>query len=134
MDDVREKLENKIKLLKEARFKLLRLHKLLIDIERESFERANGAVSSGQFLQILLNDANFSWLRKFSTFIVGIDETLDLSDGYTEAMIDKLLSGTNELLRFNEEENNEFGRKFGDSIRNNSEVREKYEELKNLLA
>lgn len=60
--------------LKEIRLGLLRLHKALIDAERGEAERRNGPVSSGQFLQMLIQDESFAWLRPFSELIVQMDE------------------------------------------------------------
>ena len=127
-----ETFEDKVNLLKETRFRLLKLHKLLIDIERQVYERKNGQVSSGQFLQLLLNDANFSWLRKFSTLIVEIDEMFDLNDGFTEEMIDKHFSQLEKLLVF-ESPDNEFNAKYQSLSQSNSEVSEKHCELEKLL-
>ncbi|HEX2191548.1 MAG TPA: hypothetical protein VHG51_21730 [Longimicrobiaceae bacterium] len=62
--------------LKEVRRGLLRLHKALIDSERAAVERESGPMSSGQFLQALIQDPRFAWLRPFSGLIVEIDETL----------------------------------------------------------
>ncbi|HSK70790.1 MAG TPA: hypothetical protein VK892_03775, partial [Pyrinomonadaceae bacterium] len=55
----------RIELLRTARLELLRLHKNLVDYEREIYERENGRVSSGSFLQLLLNEKRFNWLRVF---------------------------------------------------------------------
>ncbi|HYW07781.1 MAG TPA: hypothetical protein VE913_12555 [Longimicrobium sp.] len=60
--------------LKEVRLGLLRLHKSLIDSERGEMERRNGAMSNGQFLQVLINDEAFAWLRPYSELIVRMDE------------------------------------------------------------
>ena len=62
--------------LKEVRRGLLRLHKALIDAERAAFERGHGAMTNGQFLQALIQDPFFAWLRPFSGLIVEIDEVL----------------------------------------------------------
>ena len=62
--------------LVEVRRGLLRLHKLLIDSERATFERGHGAMSNGQFLQALIQDPYFEWLRPFTGLIVEIDELL----------------------------------------------------------
>ncbi|CAN5541780.1 hypothetical protein BH18ACI1_BH18ACI1_01830 [soil metagenome] len=125
--------ENKIILLKEARLQLLKLHKLLVDIERENYEKGNGQITSGQFLNLLLNEKNFAWLRKFSTLIVEIDEMLDLSDGYTESMIEKQFSQMRNLLDLKNADQN-FKTKYQRVLQNNSEVTGKHGELKNLLA
>jgi len=61
----------------ELRLILLNLHKALLDSERTSYEIAHGAVASpAAFLQLLINDPSFQWLRPITTLIVQIDETL----------------------------------------------------------
>ncbi len=60
--------------LKEVRMGLLRLHKALIDAERAEVERRNGPMSNGHFLQMLIQDEGFAWLRPFSELIVQMDE------------------------------------------------------------
>jgi len=66
-------MEN-VELLKKSRNHLLSLHKSLVDFERARYEAFNGTVTSGQFLNVLLEDESLSWLRRFSTFIVDVDE------------------------------------------------------------
>ena len=104
-----------------------------MDIERENYEKDNGKITGGQFLHLLVNDANFSWLRKFSTLIVEIDEMLDLDDGYTENMIEKQFSQMRNLLGL-EIADEDFKTKYRNVLQNNSEVAGKHSELKNLLA
>ena len=60
--------------LKDVRLGLLRLHKALIDAERAGVERRDGAMSNGQFLQMLIQDERLAWLRPFSELIVQMDE------------------------------------------------------------
>ncbi len=63
--------------LKELRDSLLTLHKALLDSERTSYELVHGQVaSSAAFLQLLINDNWFSWLRSITTLLVQIDESL----------------------------------------------------------
>jgi len=63
--------------LVELRLILLNLHKALLDSERTSYEISHGAVASpSAFLQLLINDPSFQWLRPITTLIVQIDETL----------------------------------------------------------
>jgi hypothetical protein len=70
--------------LKELRHGLLRLHKLLLDLERRDFERARGRIShSYEFLQLVLKDPWFDWLHRLSELIVQIDEALDTRDSET---------------------------------------------------
>ncbi len=130
---VTDKIHSRILLLKESRLKLIRLHKLLVDIERENFEHLNGKVSSGHYLNLLVNDSNFEWLRKFSTLIVEIDEMLDLDDGYTINMIDKHFSQMRDLLD-TKTKDEEFNKKFENILLVNSEVAEKHKEIVKLIS
>jgi len=128
-----EEFETKVTLLKTTRLQLLQLHKLLVDIERENYENENGQITSGQFLNLLVNDENFSWLRKFSILIVEIDEMLDLDDGYTEQMIEKQFSQMRNLLDLANSDD-DFKTKYQNTLQSNSEVAGKHGELKKLLA
>lgn len=62
--------------LREIRRGLFRLHKTLIDSERAVFERGSGPLAPGSFLQLLIHDPFFAWLRPFSSLIVEMDEVL----------------------------------------------------------
>jgi len=54
---------------------LLRLHKALLDDERVSYERVHGRIASnGEFLQLVLGHAWFSWLRPLSQLVAKFDE------------------------------------------------------------
>lgn len=67
--------------LKVLRKGLLQLHKMLLDLERVGYERANGPIgNSYEFLQLALKDPWFDWLHRLSELIVQIDETLDIRD------------------------------------------------------
>ena len=56
---------------------LLALHKALLDSERTAYEPSHGPVASpGAFLQLVINDPWFAWLRPVTSLIVQIDETL----------------------------------------------------------
>ena len=62
--------------LRQVRMGLLRLHKALIDSERTVFEEERGRLTSSAFLQALMEDDFFGWLRPYSGLIVEIDEAL----------------------------------------------------------
>jgi len=133
MKTATDTINSKIFLLKESRLKLLRLHKLLVDTERKNFENRNGKISSGQFLNLLINDPNFEWLRRFSTLIVEIDEMLDLDDGYTIEMIDKYLRQIRALLD-SKTEDEDFNGKFMNYLEVDSEAAEKQKEILKLIS
>lgn len=126
-------LSEKTALLKDARLKLLQLHKLFVDEERNRFENQNGKVSSGQFLNLLVNDESFQWLRKFSTLIVEIDEMFDLDDGFTEDMMDGQLSQIENLILLDPSLDKEFADKYQRFMQENTEIAVKHAELKQLL-
>ncbi len=62
--------------LTQVRRTLLGLHKALIEGERSDYEKAHGAVSAGEMLQLLLGDDRFSWLHPISALIVRVDELI----------------------------------------------------------
>jgi hypothetical protein len=63
--------------LTKVRTALLRLHKALLDFEREGYERARGKIgNSYEFLQLVMSDPWFAWLRQLSELIVEMDELL----------------------------------------------------------
>src|SRR6185295_4772520 len=83
---------------------LLRLHKALLDDERVSYERVHGRISSnGAFLQLVLEDAWFTWLRPLSQVMAKLDElgeADELPDGLDTAT---LLASIRALLTPSEE-------------------------------
>lgn len=95
---------------RELRLGLLRLHKTLLDAERESYERVYGQVTGGELLQLVISDEHFAWLHAFSELIVRIDEMLDAEEPTAEDA-QSLLSQARLLLRPSEE-GDEFERKY----------------------
>src|SRR5258708_32608208 len=91
-------------ILKESRNLLLKLHKSLVDHERSTYEAFNGKTSNTDFLNLLLNDPDFEWLRRFSTLIVDIDEMFAQKDGFTSESVDAHLGRVRELLAMNGED------------------------------
>jgi hypothetical protein len=84
--------EFEIGLLRDLRLKLLRLHKILLDIERSDYEKMFGSVNSGQLLQLVINGSQFAWLRMISALVVEMDETLDGLNGESPATSEELNS------------------------------------------
>ena len=63
---------------KEARLGLLRLHKALLENEKDNYEAANGKIkTTGEYYNLVVNDPQFAWLRQMSGVIVEIDEALN---------------------------------------------------------
>lgn len=78
---------------------LLRWHKKLLDSERTAYERDVARISStGQYLQLVLEDPWFAWLREISQFIVIVDETLAQKEPATPADAARLIAKARDLL------------------------------------
>jgi len=87
------------RLLADLRNGLLKLHKSLLDSERERYERDIERVnSSGQLLSLVLHDPFFAWLHELSELIVLIDETVDADAPATAAEAGRLLAQARTLL------------------------------------
>jgi hypothetical protein len=89
-------------ILRTARNILLKLHKSMVDLEREMHEGIHGKLNSTEFLNLLLEDEDFAWLRAFSMLIVEIDEMFDLKDDVSQEMIDANLKKVKELVEMTE--------------------------------
>jgi hypothetical protein len=85
---------------------LLRLHKCLLDSERAAYERdIERITTTGQYLNLVLSDPWFAWLRELSQFIVVIDEALALEEPVTSADAARLVAQARELVTPDEEGN-----------------------------
>lgn len=60
--------------MNELRRRLLDLHKALVDVERDSYERSRGRMADGEFLKALIEDPAFAWLAPLTALIVRLDE------------------------------------------------------------
>ena len=60
--------------MNELRRRILELHKALVDVEREGYERARGRMTDGEFLKALIDDPAFAWLAPLTALIVRLDE------------------------------------------------------------
>ena len=78
---------------------LLRWHKSLLDSERAAYERDVARINStGQYLQLVLDDPWFAWLREISQFTVIVDETLAQKEPATAADAARLIATARQLL------------------------------------
>ena len=102
--------EAQITLLRDLRGRLLHLHKTLLEMEHLDFENMFGRVTTGELLQLVINHAQFGWLRMISTLVVEIDEMLDGEEPATLNDFENLISQTR--LLFTSPENEEFNTKY----------------------
>lgn len=77
---------------------LLHLHKTLLDIEKASYEQQHGSLTSGQLLKLVIEDAQFAWLRTLSELIVRMDELLDEKNPEASNQAAELLDEASKLL------------------------------------
>lgn len=101
---------------------LLRLHKSLLDDERVSYERVHGRIPSNEaFLQLVLGDAGFAWLRPLSQLMVRFDELMEEDEESARTEIIDLLTSARTLLTPTEEGDG-FGRQYHDSLQRGPDV------------
>lgn len=95
---------------------LLKLHRALMDSERELYDRDIARItSSSQLLGLLLEDPQFAWLRELSQLVVLIDETLEWEEPATAADAEKLIAQARALLS-PAEQGAGFGRRYFDAM------------------
>lgn len=112
---------------------LLGLHKALIIAEQLTYERINGRVAStGQLLQLVLNDPWFTWLHPLSQLVIRVDELLDADSDLTSAEVDELVLEVRRLIRPSEEGDG-FERSYYEALQRAPDVIFAHVEVKKLL-
>lgn len=101
---------------------LLRLHKALLDDERVSYERVHGRIpSNGAFLQLVLEDAWFAWLRPQSQVMAKLDE-LGEEDKSPEGPNTATFIASIRTLLTPSEEGTGFGRHYYEALQREPDV------------
>jgi len=119
--------------LTKVRTVMLRVHKTLLDFEREGYERAHGKINNSyEFLQLVMGDAWFAWLRQLSELIVEMDEMLAAKESPNESTAVALIQQAN-LLLTPSEAGGEFQKKYFAAIQQSPEVVLAHSEFANLL-
>ena len=91
---------------------LLHLHKCLLDSERAAYERDIARITTtGQYLNLVLSDPWFAWLRDLSQFIVVVDEALADKEPVTPEDATRLVARARELVS-PDEDGNGFRRRY----------------------
>ena len=105
-----------------VRTALLRLHKTLLDYEREAYEREHEKIANSyQLLNLVMSDPWFAWLRQLSELIVEMDELLAAKDAPQENTGLALIRQA-ELLLTPAEAGSEFQRKYFAAMQQSPEV------------
>ena len=108
--------------LKDLSKAFLRLHKVLLDGAKAEYEAKNGPIAGvNQYLQLVLDDAHFAWLRKMSSLIALIDEAVSVRRPASEQEANALFNEAKILLTF-EDEDEDFNDKFQAALQKNSDA------------
>jgi hypothetical protein len=123
--------EATVKHLLELRRSLLHLHKTLLDMERADFERLFGKLTSGELLQLVINHAQFAWLRLISALVVQIDEMLSAEEPATVHDVRNVL--TQARLLFSSSADDAFREKYQAALQREPAVVMAHSEVTDLL-
>ena len=119
--------------LTKVRTVLLRLHKTLLDFEREGYEREHGKIgNSYEFLDLVMKDKWFAWLRQLSELIVEMDELLAAKETPNEERGVALIQQARILLT-PAETGSEFQKKYFAAMQQSPEVVVAHSEFANVL-
>jgi hypothetical protein len=121
--------------LTELRQILLTLHKALLDSERTAYEIRHGTIGSpAAFLQLLIHDPSFQWLRPITTLIVQIDETLAAKKPPASARhFEQLITDMRALLSPSREEA-DFWRRYFAAVQRDPAVAVLHEQMEKIFS
>ncbi|KAF0245364.1 MAG: hypothetical protein FD180_1679 [Planctomycetota bacterium] len=104
-----------------VRLRILDLHRALLAVEREDYERLHGRVTGTAFLQALTGDPAFAWLRPLTSLIVTLDEMLEAAADLAESDRVDGIAHIRALLA-PDENGNEFQRRYADALQQSPHV------------
>jgi hypothetical protein len=108
--------------LVDVRTVLLRVHKALLDFERLGYERARGKIATSyEFLNLVMSDPWFAWLRQLSELVVEMDELLAAKETPNENTGAALIQQAR-LLLTPSEGGSEFQKKYFAAVQQSPEV------------
>src|SRR5690348_9517560 len=108
--------------LRQLRNALLKLHKTLVDSERDTYEKTFGKIpSANHLLKLLTTDPWFAWLHPLSLLVVSMDEALDEKEPLTADKVDALVKESSALLVASENSEG-FGRHYFDALQRDPDV------------
>jgi hypothetical protein len=112
---------------------LLRLHKALLDGERAVYERIHGPIASnGVYLQLVLGDPAFAWLRHLSKLMAELDDLADANEASASGKIPDLTASLRTLLR-PVEGDDAFGGRYYEALQRDPDVVLAHAAVTNLL-
>jgi len=99
-----------------------------------TYERINGRVeSTGQLLQLVLNDPWFTWLHPVSQLVVRIDDLLEEGSELSPVEVEHFLIEARSLIRPSEEGDG-FERSYYEALQRDPDVIFAHVEVKKLLS
>ena len=108
--------------LRDVSHSLLRLHKALLEQQRQTYERVGGQIKdSYEFLHLVMHDKFFAWLHHLSELVVQIDEMLDAEEQLLQSDAAALFDQARFLL-IPLESGDDFQRKYFDSLQQSPDV------------
>jgi hypothetical protein len=101
---------------------VLGLHRELLAAERIAWEAMNGRVpGNGEFLQLVVHDPWFQWLRPMTALIAAMDEAMTDEAPEAAARVTALVAAARELLHPNEM-GNDFQQRYFEFIQRSPDV------------
>lgn len=129
-DTLKDETRTKLKHLSKA---LLRLHKTLLDGVKAEYETENGAIpNTNVYLQLVLDNVQFAWLRKMSSLIALTDEAVSIRRPGSETDAQALLNEAKIILNFGDADE-DFNDKFHHALDKNPDAVIGYNDALNLL-
>ncbi len=107
--------------LKTVRLLLLELHRLVLAVEREEYERQHGRVNGAAFLRVLTTDPAFLWLKPMTAMILAMDDMLDAADDLQAADRVDAIERVRALIT-PDESGSEFQRRYADVLQQSPHV------------
>jgi len=106
--------------LRDLSRRLVRLHGLLLDRERQAYERRYGAILPGSLFNLLLHDEQFAWLRALSGMVARIDEQVDADGPLVPEAVERLFREAYRLLK--SDDRSAFHDKYRDALQDSPDV------------
>ncbi|WP_310570610.1 hypothetical protein [Gemmatimonas sp.] len=121
--EVPEATATDLRRLDTVRHDLLRVHRGLLEAERNRYEKQHGRIANNSaFLQLVINDPWFDWLRPMGQMVLLIDErTSDKKQKLGSVEANALFEQSLELLKA-DAEGDAFQRLFLQSIQSSPEL------------
>ncbi len=108
--------------LKAIRLSLLDLHKALLDLEKEYYEKEFGEIKTpGEYLGLVIGHPQFDWLKKISGIIVEIDELISLRTKQGPEEADAAVATVRTLLVL-DENGNDYQRRYWAAVQESPDV------------